>query len=114
MTAPRQILVVEDEPLIAMMLEDLLETLGHQVVGTADSVADALARVSAGGFDLAILDVNLRDGEASWPVADALADGGTRFILATGGGAAAPPRHDGARTLAKPYTLADLERALDD
>ncbi len=39
----RTILVVEDEPLIAMMLEDFLESLGHSVTATCESVADALA-----------------------------------------------------------------------
>ena len=53
MTNARRILVVEDEPLIAMMLEDFLDMLGHEVAGTADTVGDALARVEAGGVDAA-------------------------------------------------------------
>ena len=50
------ILVVEDEPLIAMMLEDFLESLGHSVSATCESVSDALQEAEKGGFDLAILD----------------------------------------------------------
>ena len=64
----RSILIVEDEPLIAMMLEDFLETLGHKVVASCDSVAMALDHVAAGGFEVAILDVSLKDGHQVWPV----------------------------------------------
>ena len=68
MAGARSILIVEDEPLIAMMLEDFLDSLGHKVSGTCDTVQCALDEVEKGGFDLAILDVNLK-GENVWPVA---------------------------------------------
>ncbi len=83
MTEPVQILIVEDEPLIAMMLEDFLDVLDKQVAGTVDSVDDALARVAEGGIDAAILDVNLRGGQKSTPVAEALAERGVPFVFAT-------------------------------
>ena len=74
MSDARSILIVEDEPLIAMMLEDFLETLGHEVVATCESVEEAIERVEAGGFDVAIIDVQLKDGKQVWPVADRLAE----------------------------------------
>ena len=114
MTDPLRILVVEDEPLIAMVIEDYLESLGHDVAGTADSVETALAMVADGRFDVAILDVNLRDGEPSWPVADALAAASKPFLLATGGHVEPPPdRHAGARVLSKPFTLEGVRAGLD-
>ena len=114
MTNARSILIVEDESLIAMMLEDFLDSLGHTVAGTAESVGEAVERIGEGGFDLAILDVHLRGGQPCWAAADALADRGVPFLLATGGHTEAPPvRHAGAPTLAKPFTLADVERAVD-
>lgn len=114
MTSPASILIVEDEPLIAMMLEDFLDLLGHRVGGTAETVAAARTAVAAGGIDAAILDLNLKGGEPSWPVADALADAGIPFVLATGGHVAnAPPRHAGAPTLPKPFTMDGVESALD-
>lgn len=113
MDMPRSILIVEDEPLIAMMLEDFLESLGHQVVGTCDSVAAALGFVEKGGFDVAIIDVQLKDGEQVWPVADRLAAAGTPFVLATGGHVEAPPAaHAAAPILAKPYTIDAIEPVL--
>ena len=86
MNAHNRILVVEDEPLIAMMLEDYLDILGRKVAGVADSVSTALPLVAAGGIDAAIVDVNLNGGEKCWPVADALAAAGVPFVVATGGG----------------------------
>ena len=113
MPGNRTILIVEDEPLIAMMLEDFLDTLGHQVAASCDNVADALGHISAGSFDVAIIDVRLKDGEQIWPVADALADAGLPFVLATGGHVEPPPeRHAGAPVLAKPYTMDAIDPVL--
>ena len=110
----RSILIIEDEPLIAMMLEDFLDSLGHQVVAIAETVADASARVAEGGFDVAIVDVNLKNGENAWPLCDRLSDAGLPFILATGGHIDPPPaQHSGAPVLAKPYTIDAIEPALN-
>lgn len=108
------ILIVEDEPLIAMMLEDFLESLGHRVVATADSVSQAIEHIDAGGFDVAIVDVHLKGGESAWPVADRLIERGLPFVLATGGHIDPPPsRHAAAPVLAKPYTIDAIEPALE-
>ncbi|MBB5687342.1 response regulator [Sphingobium boeckii] len=113
MSNARRILIVEDEPLIAMMIEDFVELLGHGHAGTADCVETALGLVAADEFDLCILDVNLRGGERSWPVADALAAAGKPFILATGGsGETTPDAHAGAPTLSKPFTMDAVKDAL--
>lgn len=113
MNRPLKILIVEDEPLIVMMLEDFLDALGHQAAGNADSVARALARIETGGFDAAILDVNLTGGERSWPIADALAAAGIPFMLATGGsGDVIPPEHAARPVLPKPFSCDLLEKAL--
>jgi len=112
--AAQRILIVEDEPLIAMMLEDFLDALDRQAAGIADNVADALALVAQGGIDGAILDVNLRAGETSWPVADALAAAGIPFLLATGGADdSIAEAHRGRPVLSKPFTMDSVEKALD-
>jgi len=114
MSEGRSILIVEDEPLIAMMLEDFLDSLGHKVVATCDSVDDALGWADSGGFDVAIIDVQLKDGKAVWPVADRLAANGTPFIVATGGHVVPPPaQHADAPVLTKPYTIDSIEPALE-
>src|SRR3712207_4959832 len=104
MPASHSVLIVEDEPLIAMMLEDFLDTLGHKVAGTVESVEEAMARIDAGGFEVAILDVQLKNGERVWPVADRLATEGKPFVLATGGHVQAPaPRNAAVTGIAQTY-----------
>jgi CheY-like chemotaxis protein len=114
MSAGPAILVVEDEPLIAMMLEDFLDALGYRLAATVDGVSDALAQIEQGGFDAALLDVNLRDGETSWPVAEALRTRGHPFVLATGGGSdGVPEQFTNVPVLAKPYTLDGVKDAFE-
>ena len=114
MTGPQQILIVEDEPLIAMMLEDFLDVLDKQTAGTSDSVESALARVEQGGIDAAILDVNLRNGEKSTPIAEALARKGIPFVFATGGSdESLDPRFRDRPHLTKPFTMDSVAKALD-
>ena len=114
MTGPQQILIVEDEPLIAMMLEDFLDVQGRQSCGTVDTVATALARVERGGIDAAILDVNLRGGEKSTPVAEALAAKGIPFVFATGGTEdSLDPRFADRPCLTKPFTMDGVQKVLE-
>jgi DNA-binding response OmpR family regulator len=80
-----RILVVEDEMLIAMLLEEMLEMLGCEVVGPAATLDEAVAAVPANRFDGALLDANLH-GRDSSPVAEALREHGIPFILVTGYG----------------------------
>jgi DNA-binding response OmpR family regulator len=113
MSAARSILIVEDEPLIAMMLEDFLESLGHSVSATCDTVGDALSEVERGGFDLAILDVNLK-GENVWPVASQLRERGLPFIIASGGHVDPPPAEFASVPLIeKPYTVDRVTPAIN-
>jgi two-component system, response regulator PdtaR len=80
-----RILIVEDEALIAMMLADSLEGGGHEVMGPAGTAAQALALCEAALPDLALLDVNLRDGCNGVVLARALFDRwGLPVIFASG------------------------------
>ena len=113
MPVSRTILVVEDEPLIAMMLEDFLETLGHSVHASCDSVKDAVDQADKGGFDVAILDVNL-NGESVWPVAHKLREKKIPFVIATGGHVEPPPSEfKDVPLIEKPYTVDRVTPALD-
>ena len=53
------VVVVEDEPVLLMLLEDMLDDLGYSVVGAAGSVSEASKLASSTECDVAILDVNL-------------------------------------------------------
>lgn len=81
--AGRCILVVEDEMLILMMIEEMLADLGCETVITASSVDQALAKINAHAFDIAMLDSNL-NGHSSDPIAEALAARSVPFFFATG------------------------------
>ena len=107
-----QVLLVEDESLVAITVEDMLADLGCTVVASAATLTEALIRVDAGGFDLAVLDVNL-DGERVFPAADALRRTSIPFVFATGYGWHGL-RSDFRDTpvLTKPYRRTELERAL--
>ena len=113
MSGSRSILIVEDEPLISMMLEDFLESLGHKVAGTCDTVNEAMNATDRGGFDLAILDVNLK-GENVWPVATRLQEQGVPFVIASGGHVDPPPAEFAAVPLIeKPYTVDRVTPAIE-
>jgi CheY-like chemotaxis protein len=83
-TANLRILVLEDEPLIGMATSDLIEELGHSVVGPFFNLAATRAAL-AGELDAAILDVNLGKDEA-YPIAEELAGRGIPFVFMTGYG----------------------------
>jgi CheY-like chemotaxis protein len=80
----RRIMVVEDEGLILLTIQDILEELGCEVVAAESRTDPAIAAVGAEAIDAALLDVNLGQGETSYPVADALAARGIPFAFLTG------------------------------
>jgi CheY-like chemotaxis protein len=109
--AGRRILVVEDEPLVADLLEEMLADLGGRVVGPAYSIAAALELAAAPECDGAVLDVNIR-GDRIDPVARALRARRVPLIFATGYGARAAPAVAGEPVIEKPYTLQALSAAV--
>jgi CheY-like chemotaxis protein len=111
--AGRRILVVEDEAMIAMLIEDMLADSGALVVGPAGGVAAAMRAIESEPIDGALLDVNL-GGEQSFSVAEALASRNIPFVFVTGyGGAGVRDLYPNAPTLQKPFMPIDLERALE-
>ncbi len=111
-----RVLLVEDEAMVAMMVEDMLTDLGCVVVDVAGTVSRglALAGDEAVELDGAILDVNL-GGEKVYPIAEALATRGVPFIFSTGyslAGIASAYAH--VPILPKPYEQEDLEEQLVD
>jgi CheY-like chemotaxis protein len=104
----RKVLVVEDEMIVAWLLEDMLVDLGCTIVGPATSVNQALAMIDVKAFDAVVLDVNL-DGQMSYPVADALTARGMPFVFSTGYDK--DTLRDGYRTfpvLQKPFHRSEL------
>ncbi len=108
-----RILVVEDEPLLAMLLEESLADLGHEMVGVAATVAQADAILDSHAIDAAFLDFSLADDATSIPVAERLRREGTPFYYVSGYDSIAP---DGAAPVApllsKPFSMNALKDAL--
>lgn len=114
MSEPNQcrILLIERELAIALMIEDMLVDLGHDVVRAACGFGDAIALAESGFGEVAILDAEW-PGDGSRKVAAILARRGIPVVLTAYGRApvgTAPP--GGAATLTKPFQMADLTRVL--
>jgi DNA-binding response OmpR family regulator len=107
-----RVLVVEDEYLVAALIEDMLGSAGCVVSGPIPRVAEALDAVDHGTYDAAVLDVNL-GGDRIDPVADALSRRNVPFAFVTGYGTGAlPGRYADRPRICKPFRMADLLRAL--
>ncbi len=78
-----RVLIIEDEPIIALGLEDVLIDAGFQIAGVAGKLEKALALIESGACDVAIVDANLAGVSAS-PLAIALAARGLPFIVMSG------------------------------
>ncbi len=108
-----RILIVEDEFLIAFDLSLALQEQGHDVVGPAAMLVDALAAVEREALDAALLDINLSGGETSFPVADALMARGVPFAFLTGYEEfSLPGRLAHSTRLVKPVEADDLDAVL--
>lgn len=111
----KRVLLVEDETLVAMLVEDMLVDEGCVIAATATRLAEAkaLAADPTLEIDLAILDVNLA-GEPVFPVAEILARRGVLFAFATGYGAGGLPESWRERpVLQKPFTAAEVRAVLE-
>jgi len=98
-----RVLVIEDEMLVAVLVEDFLFDHGSIVIGPAASVNDALHLVGTEHLDAAVMDVNIA-GEKVFPVAEALDRRGIPFLIVSGyGQSAIPPDRPKWRVCAKPF-----------
>jgi CheY-like chemotaxis protein len=103
-----RVLVVEDEYLVAVLIEEMLESLGCIVTGPFPRLPEALDAVDRDTYDAAVLDINLA-GERIDPVAEALSRRNVPFVFVTGYGAGALPREFAEWPLiCKPFRMADL------
>jgi len=107
-----RVLVVEDESMVAMLMEDMLADIGHEVGAVASTLDAAMEQARTGSFDVAILDVNV-DGKPSYSVAEVLASRGVPVVFATGYGSRAQD-HRFATTpvLPKPFAVDSLRTVL--
>ncbi|RDY67577.1 response regulator [Lysobacter soli] len=107
-----RVLIVEDEFLIASMLEAHLVRLGYTVPPIAATVEEALSILEQNEIHLAVVDINLA-GTASYPVADALKARSIPFVFTTGyGQSGLPEPYRAFPIVQKPYRISRLEPIL--
>ena len=110
--AGTRVLVVEDEGAIALLIEEMLEEFGCEVVASVARLAAACEIAGAVQVDLAILDVNLA-GERVFPVADILRGRQIPFLFSTGYGASGlPAEYAGCPVLHKPFSESELQQKM--
>ena len=108
----RTILVVEDSPLVAAAVEEILLELGCEVVGLAGTMADALQHCEQSDFDAAMVDLNIR-GSKAFPLLKILAQRQIPFVLVTGyADWSMPEEWSQAPRMPKPFNKEMVESSL--
>ncbi|WP_372640847.1 response regulator [Hyphomicrobium sp.] len=102
------VLVVEDEPLIALDIKDILENSDVSVVGPAARVSEALALLAQNRPDAAVLDVRLQADTTTFPVADWLREQGIPFLFQTSDPDLIGPTYAEVPVLRKPFQAEQL------
>jgi CheY-like chemotaxis protein len=109
----KRVLIVEDEVLIAMLLEELMERTGYEVVAVSSHLEEALELADTLTIDFAMLDINL-NGKESFPVAEILRGRGIPFLFATGyGDSALASDFADVIVVEKPFNRDALRQALE-
>lgn len=110
----RSILIVEDEGLIALMMEDIARSMGVEEVHCCADLASAIDLARTADIDCAVLDRHVRDGE-TMEIADILAERDVPFVFLTGSGAEAlDARHRHRPILSKPFADDDFRLVVLD
>ena len=109
-----RVLVVEDEAMIALLLEEMIAELDCQVIGPVGRLGKALELASKEAIDVALLDINV-DGKEVYPVAEALVARGIPFAFVTGyGRGGLRNSYRASPTLAKPFRAGDLKELFEE
>ena len=108
-----RVLIIEDDVILALDLKRMLGRLGHEVAALATTLDEGLMRIEKGGFDIAVIDLNLR-GQSGTELPRLLFKKGLPAIITTGYDAKNLPEDLGVcPCLGKPYNIKDLEAVLN-
>lgn len=109
-----RVLIVENEPIIAMLLKDVVESLGHLVCDIVATEAEAVAIALASRPDLMIVDAGLRDGSGVTAMQTILKQRAMPHIFVTGDKRRVQQMVPDATILEKPFFIPDLVRAIEE
>lgn len=110
---PARILIIEDELLIALMIEEMARKIGYRVSGVAHTMAMAGREFGKRNYDVVLLDINI-GGRYHAATADHLLGWGVPFAFVTGYDYLVEPRHEKIPILQKPFTTAQLRALLEE
>jgi CheY-like chemotaxis protein len=102
------VLILEDEPLIAAMIQDLVEELRCRVVGPAHRLEQAFDLLACQAIDFAILDINV-EGVSSYPLAEELMRRQIPFLFTTGYEVGDIDQSFGCPVISKPFDPSFLQ-----
>src|SRR5437660_9697916 len=108
-----RVLIVEDEPLLEMVLEDTVVSAGHEVIGWATNCANALALGDARSPEIAFVDLRLWDGDTGLELSHRLSERGIAVVVTTAYSSDHVGELDHALSVVpKPYTAETIQAAL--
>ena len=110
---PARILIIEDELLIALMIEEMTREIGYRVSGVAHTMAMASREFGKRNYDAVLLDINI-GGQCHAVTADHLLGSGVPFAFVTGYDYLVEPRHEKVPVLQKPFTAPQLRSLLEE
>ena len=110
---PLRILIAEDDAMIAMLLSDLLVSMGHEVCAVTDTETGTVAAALRHKPDLMIFDEGLRDGSGMAAVAEIALTGFIPHIFATGDRYQVLKAEPKAIVLQKPFDVKTLVNAIE-
>lgn len=107
-----RVLIVEDEPLVSMLIEEFLREIGCEVACSASRIPKAIRGLETASIDAAVLDLNVA-GASTMALAETLDQRGIPFIFASGYGVqGVDSRWHTRPMLQKPFTAGELRSAL--
>jgi DNA-binding response OmpR family regulator len=109
---PPRVLIIEDQMLIANLVDDIVCELGYAVSATASTIAAARQELAKRNFDAVLLDIGL-DGPYSPEIADVLSEMAIPFAFVTGCDGPFEARHADVPLLSKPFTSEQLGALLE-
>lgn len=107
------VMIVEDDPLIAMTVEDAVESAGFDVCAVVGSEKEAIAKGAVAKPDLAVVDVRLAPGDGKVVAKTLSAEHDTGVLMATGDDLSALNHIGAVAALAKPYAAEEVPPALE-
>lgn len=109
---PPRLLIIEDELLIALIIEEMCREAGYRVSGVAHTIEMARDKIAKNNFDAVLLDVSI-GGRCLPTTADYLKTKGIPFAFVTGYDYLVDPRHENVPLLQKPFTPVELRAFLE-